>query len=395
MDPSAVYRKAYAKYLQRQAGIIADLGTFLGESPEMMEQLNSLAPRLENAAKRFFDLMRKSSKIARKAKSKRGLTSALADLGSGAVLEWNLGIAPLLGDAHDIAELLAELYDDYESRPSHKVQASYRDSTEAVWTYPDSQHMFGPWVPYTVGWETSFHVDEIIISKIGSYFEQLLSSDTLSMAGLHPSDAIHTLWNLLTGSWLVDYVVPLGQFFEAVSQPALLGLDSWQVAIHQAEAYTESKYLGRVDDHPLSGGEGTPYHWWADFSHSGEDSRISAKSFTFSRSPWAGELPRYDDFRLPSKPSQIANTASYLYQRYGRETQNMFEPIRNVLTDITLRFPKQGRGPSRLSKVTPDWNRGRTRMPEQATVRTKNDFQLAHINDWRYKQGVARLFGKH
>jgi len=316
-----MYQRAYMKYVDRYDAAMLDLSTFLGEAPEMIEQLDALAPRLRDALNRVHDRTKRHMRyFPRKG---RNISAALDAVGN-IILEWNLGFAPLFSDTKSIAELMAELYSDVHpaQKPRRRVEQSFRDSvTTSVVDVPNLVYAGGSIGPFqSLPFRVRYKVEEMGIVKLGSIFQAARIPTIFELAGLTPRSVIPTLWELMTGSWLVDYVFPLGDFFKTWSERPL-GLDSWQVYIQETKATTTSTLA--LGEHNL-----LPY---IDVACSGEAS-TTARRFTFSRSPWDGHLPVFD-FKVPKGPVKWANMIAYATQRGG-----LFSRQENVLAPVRVFF---------------------------------------------------------
>jgi len=324
-SPSAItlasdetYRRSYQKYCQRYSGMIADLGTFLGEAPEMIEAFNELPGRIRESLDNF------SRSTSPRKLLPGGLARArktdIAKAVSSAVLEWNFGVRPLLNDVKSLAEGFAHVYEHLE-KDHVKVQASTKYKAPEISTDLPSTSATLMGLSGHIEWDNKMVVEEEVIVKLGSIFDRVLNNDTLAVFGVSASSVIPTAWELMRCSWLVDYVFPLGDFFATVSSPAVLGVDSWQVTIHDRKTLVLSgnpRYLN-----------GTPGASWRAGA-----SMITASNFTFSRGPWSGTIPIYT-FKSSLSSRHWVNTLAFAKQQMAKSERD-WSPVRNVLTDLAL-----------------------------------------------------------
>lgn len=154
--------------------------------------------------------------------------------GIDSFLEYNLGVVPLVADAETLKQNLLDFFDEASKR-ARKIERArrrirkginasvVRDNAQAGIEYTDK--LFGSPSGFDMScWEFSAVYNVQVrdhITVAGSYASSNPLAWALDNAGLYPD--LHTLWNGLPFSFLVDYVIPVGDTLES-----RFGSWSWQ-----------------------------------------------------------------------------------------------------------------------------------------------------------------------
>lgn len=148
-------------------------------------------------------------------------------------LEWNLGYAPSFGDAQALYEnmdapllreideirgLTSELVESLEKqkRKIARAEANINEGigvSDVIWTNGENRYL-GPWgdPPFTLFVSTQVLVRAFARFKGESFGHSSWMSRVLDGLGIYPD--LSTLWNALPFTFLIDYVLPVGDIVE-------------------------------------------------------------------------------------------------------------------------------------------------------------------------------------
>lgn len=204
---------------------------FLAEADDLPKMAKSLVGKigLLKAA------IKKREEAARLLAKKRELIGRLATASADQILEYNLGIAPTIGDAetlyknlgapiHELTEevygihteMMSEIRQRNEKIAYAKLKAARGVRGHKVLTQQGGTEVLGPFLNFQ-GVRFQLRVQYQIEARAnahftGRYATQNLLSNFLDGAGIYPDLA--TLWNALPFTFLIDYVFPFGKYLE-------------------------------------------------------------------------------------------------------------------------------------------------------------------------------------
>lgn len=206
---------------------------FLAEADDLPKMAKSLVGKAQYLQK----LIRKREEVAKLLAKKRRLIGDLATLSADQVLEYNLGIAPTIGDAqtlyenlgapiHRATEDLKLIHDDmlkHIRARQKKIDFAKRNAARGVRGHDllllssDSTALgpFGPGHTRALNYDIVCRFSAEVRANAhftGRYATQNFLSNLLDSAGIYPD--LGTLWNALPFTFLIDYVFPFGKYLE-------------------------------------------------------------------------------------------------------------------------------------------------------------------------------------
>lgn len=197
---SALASQADARALTKIKNEKWSLGTFLGELPETQKYLKTVIPRIVNcyvAMKRkaldprfWRNLVRRGKRFMKKRKLRgtRGGTGDMAQLW----LEFRYAVSPMV---YDYQDALNYLYDSALRMPIFRVSSGATDKWARVIRDPNGYN---------------FAAFSAVQVRTTCYYSARAESDALKRLGLINLPAV--LWELTPLSFVVDMVLPVGDF---------------------------------------------------------------------------------------------------------------------------------------------------------------------------------------
>jgi hypothetical protein len=208
-----------------------NLLNFLAEADDLPKLAKSLVGKvglLRAAIKRRDE----ASKLLAK---KRELIAKLSTASADQILEYNLGIAPTIGDAetlyknlgapiHRLTEAVFDIHSEMLAEirgRERKIAHAKRKAAQGVRGHdiigsPSGVDVLGPFLSFQgvrfqlrVTWSLEIRANAHFT---GRYATDNMLSDLLDGAGIYPDLA--TLWNALPFTFLIDYVFPFGKYLE-------------------------------------------------------------------------------------------------------------------------------------------------------------------------------------
>jgi hypothetical protein len=204
---------------------------FLAEADDLPKLAKSLAGKvklLQAAIKRREEASRLLAK-------KRELIAKLSTASADQILEYNLGIAPTIGDAEtlyknlgapihalteSVFDIHSEMLDEIQRR-NKKIDFAKRNAARGVRGHhvigeTGGVDVLGPFLGYQ-GVRFQLRVTWSLRARANAHFTGRYATDNmlsniLDGAGIYPDLA--TLWNALPFTFLIDYVFPFGKYLE-------------------------------------------------------------------------------------------------------------------------------------------------------------------------------------
>lgn len=218
---SEAYNRALSKFYPaaKQAMRTWSAGVAVGELGETVRMLRGGVRGVSKGIYRYLDRIKKYNRGVKKRLSRRPHTlekevEAWNRHATDQYLQLQFGINPLLRDVNDAAVAAAKLMHD-ELGKTERVTAIARHTVPSG-NGTNSQnylsHFFVQW-----RWQDHDTVMCKIHGAVRTY--QTAGLRNLSTIGLLPSDWIPTMWNLLPGSFLLDYSTNASAIIEAYSFP--------------------------------------------------------------------------------------------------------------------------------------------------------------------------------
>lgn len=207
--------KAVIKARNNVADRVASFGESLAELKQSLSGLGTLASQVDqfvvSALKKDYKGVAKSLGIPHRSRKHRRAVTRYNNLGvptvSNAFLTWNFGLAPIISDMVSLAILMGE------SKPLRVVGKGLfprENGKERTFT----QTCVQPWsgVGYQVNFRRKLSSGTYVRLDYECSFERLRS---LTAYGL--MDAPATAWALVPSSWLIDFVIPVGEVLRSLT----------------------------------------------------------------------------------------------------------------------------------------------------------------------------------
>lgn len=204
---SLFHRKVNDAFRHIQAGVIA--GEWRETQRLIKNRGSTLFGSTTSLADSIHDWIRRNRRLGNRARRIRDLLSTVSDLW----LEYSFGVAPLVNDI----EGAIDYYNDHSTTLSKKVRAIADHETQYG----------GPFYTYvgTIGCarikvrEERYKTASVLLyGEVGLRDQNSLN---LKKKGLHPSDFVPTIYELIPYSFLVDYFTNLNGIIAAVGNLAL------------------------------------------------------------------------------------------------------------------------------------------------------------------------------
>lgn len=213
VDISSSNSSAYSQALSRIRKRTADASglTVLGELRETLRMIRRPAESLANGLTKYLAHVEQRYKSLKWSKRGKPKIKELNRIAADTWLEFAFGWRPLVSDLEDAAKALSKL--------GNKEHYSYfKESSNQQW------ETTGPSVSSTVSYpeiRVLMHSKLIYEAEVKYYGQVKVGAVTPDVSGIgnrlgfNPRAVLPTIWELIPGSFLVDYVINVGEVLEA------------------------------------------------------------------------------------------------------------------------------------------------------------------------------------
>lgn len=275
-------------------------GELIGEFAELHRQVSEPGKNLVAGFKSYNETVKKRAlgvKIRRLPMHKR--SSVQLNIVRATWLEFSFGWRPLVSEIDSVVDYVRET-DPFSRYDSRKVRGVGK-AEDSGW----SSSTPGPLTPGppTVYGKKRFFGSAIVVYRGQVGMRSSMSGYQLEKMGLHPSDWVPTLWELLPYSWLTDYFTNIGDMISAFSLPPNALSWSQKTVITEDEGRYVDLYPAWTEPQCNSAGA---YHWCIDrrlYSLGGGSRRYR----NVQRYKNTGSLVPKLEFSIPTRGTQWLN----------------------------------------------------------------------------------------
>lgn len=176
-------------------------GVFLGELKEAIHSVKHPLEGMKRVSDAYLDSAKKLTKFKRRAERVDSLRNLY--------LEYTFAIVPLISDVKSLCKAIVKITDQ---APSIRVRGFGKETVSSnVERRIESFGISKLSGPLTIKSETVVEV-----SLVGSVALETGSYGAIGQLGFRPEEFIPTLWELLPGSFLVDYVSNVGNLLNSI-----------------------------------------------------------------------------------------------------------------------------------------------------------------------------------
>lgn len=207
---SIAMNAAKASLNSKLSGAVADAMSFLGE---LRETVDSIRHPYGSAVKKVQSYLKRRKKYVARRRG-RGSLQATLDAASDAWLETTLGMEPLFHDIENIAQAVAET----QLQRRRSVFVGYGSSSDSVgpvyWeqAYYDGVRSINSTSESCLAWAKA---RACVIASVSTGQDPSFVSQVARNFGISARQVLPTAWNLLPGSFIWDYFLPVGDLLQA------------------------------------------------------------------------------------------------------------------------------------------------------------------------------------
>lgn len=206
---SSAYSQALARIRKRQADVSGL--TFLGELRETLRMIRRPAESIANGLTKYLSHVEHRYKSLKWSKKSKPTVKELNRIAADTWLESAFGWSPLIADLEGAAKALAKLgeeehYSSFMEFSNQQWEAT-EPSVSSPASYPEIRVLTHSKLMYEA--EVKYYGQV----KVGAVTPDV--SGIGNRLGFNPRAILPTAWELIPGSFLVDYVVNVGEVLEA------------------------------------------------------------------------------------------------------------------------------------------------------------------------------------